>query len=109
MGILIGSAAFFKVSASGIHGRIVLAGGAVGSQSVCSKQRALLMMDAGVERGLIIKDEVPGLRQQIMDSSLPRHEEDVNTVSRLVGSITDLWETKELLEEDESSDDRRVH
>lgn len=91
--VIIGSAAFFKICACGKHGQIVFAGGETGSEDFCSKESALEAMNLKVKGGRITEHEIPGLRQQIMESSLTRYEQDVKGLARLSARIKNLCET----------------
>lgn len=87
--MIIGSAAHFKLCPCGLHGRLYSADGTA-TVNLCSKEDALTALDAGVEKGLITKDEVPEARRQIMTSDLPRYKDEITLIGTVAAVANDI-------------------
>ena len=85
---VIGSVAYFKMSACHRYGRIYTAGEQC-SVSLCSKEEAFAVLGIGVEQGLITGEEAPAVREQIEKSSLPAETKNAKTLSILSGFLDD--------------------
>jgi len=74
-GLVFPSTAYLRLCECRQHGCIVTAD-QKRSPEFCSKETGLRFVEEGVQLGYIPSDELPVVRQQVHDSSLPHHDDD---------------------------------
>jgi hypothetical protein len=91
--LIICSAAYLKICECGLHGHIMTAKDVRGPD-FASKQMGLVAMRLGLTYGFITDDEMLELERQIVESSLPKTDEEASLFAITCALVLSLnsWE-----------------
>lgn len=86
MSLIFRSAYLYVCEGCGEHGYIAFSNG-MATQSFCSKEEARRRLELACQEGVITKEEVVAVKEQISNCSLPSSEEDADVVVRLIEKL----------------------